>query len=164
MEIKLRKVELEDWRLFLKWWRDKELIRLTSGITETSDHVLFGYFQKMMKSSKDYNFIILHGKIPIGHIALSHKDDDTSEVHIVIGEEKYRGKGLGTESIKQVINFAFTELAYKRIILEVRPDNKSAIRAYEKSGFIRGELRKHSGIEQPETLLMSLDKKDWSGE
>ena len=30
-DIKLRKIKKTDLHLFLKWWKDKELIKLTSG-------------------------------------------------------------------------------------------------------------------------------------
>lgn len=158
MIIKLREVTLKDWKLFLKWWKDKELIQLTSGIKVSSDRILLGYFERLIKSSKDHHFIIIFGRKAIGHIALSHKNKSTSEMHIIIGEEKYRGKGLGTEAIKKAVRFAFDKMGYKRIILEVRPDNSRAIQAYEKSGFVKGRLKKYPGTKQPTTLLMSLNK------
>ena len=142
MIIKLREVTLKDWELFLKWWKDDELIQLTSGIKETSDDVLFGYFKQLVNSPKDHHFIILCGKKAIGHVALSHKSKDISEIHIIIGEATYRGKGLGTEAIKKAAKLAFDELGYNRIILEVRPDNRRAIQAYEKSGFVKVKLKK----------------------
>lgn len=158
MIIKLREVTSKDWKLFLKWWKDEELIQLTSGVKETSDRILFGYFEQLIESCKDYHLIILFGKKAIGHIALLHKNKSTSEIHIIIGEEKYRGKGLGTEAIKKAVRFAFNKIGYKRIILEVRPDNKRAIQAYEKSGLIKVRLKKYPGTKQPVTLLMSLNK------
>lgn len=158
MIIKLREIASMDWELFLKWWKDDELIQLTSGIKETSDRVLLSYFKKLLRLSNDHHFIILFGKKAIGHIALSHKSKNISEIHIIIGEAKYRGKGLGTEAIKKAVQIAFDELGYNRIILEVRPDNKRAIHAYKKSGFVEGKLKKYSGTKQPTTLLMSLNK------
>ena len=158
MIIKLRKITPKDWKLFLKWWKDDELIKLTSGIKEISDDVLVGYFNQLINSTKDHHFIILFGKKAIGHIALSHKSKNISEIHIIIGEATCRGKGLGTDAIKKAVKFAFDELGYNRIILEVRPDNKRAIQAYEKSGFVREKLKKYPGTEQPATLFMSLNK------
>ncbi|MFH1564651.1 MAG: hypothetical protein ABIC82_02250 [bacterium] len=32
MNIKLRKIKKSDLRYFLKWWKDKHLIKLTSGL------------------------------------------------------------------------------------------------------------------------------------
>lgn len=158
MLIKLRKVTLKDWKLFLKWWKDKELIQLTSGVAEASNLVLLGYFEQLVKSAEDHHFIILFKDKAIGHIALSHKNKNITEIHIIIGEAKYRGRGLGTEAIKKAVRFAFDKMGYKRIILEVRPDNKRAIQAYEKSGFVKGKLKKYPGTKQPAVLLMSLNK------
>jgi diamine N-acetyltransferase len=159
MTIRLRKVTSKDSTLLLKWWHDEYLIKLTSGIRETSDRVLFGYFKQMLESPKDHHFIIMFEKKPIGHIALSHRNKNTAEIHIIIGEEKYRGRGLGTKSINKAVRFAFDKLGYKRVILEVRPDNLHAIQAYEKNGFVKIRLKKYPGKKQPVTLLMSLNKK-----
>jgi hypothetical protein len=38
--IKLRKIKLTDFKYFLKWWQDKELIKLTSGVTKKNNIVL----------------------------------------------------------------------------------------------------------------------------
>jgi RimJ/RimL family protein N-acetyltransferase len=159
MSIKLRKVKSSDWKLFLKWWKDKELISLTSGIVEDSDEVLRKYFDQMMQSKKDQHFIILLGRKPIGHISLMRKSKTMAEINIVIGEKQYWGKGIGTKAIKKATGLAFSKLKYKSICLEVRPDNQRAISTYENCGFIKKKIKRYPKTNQPVTLEMCLDKK-----
>jgi len=161
--IKLRKINKSDLPYFIKWWKDKELVALTSGIYEKSDEVLKGYFFDMLSSKKDHYYMIQEesGKI-IGNISLTHKDKNVFEIHIVIGEKEYWGRGLGTASIKEALNVAFNKLGYNKAYLEVRPDNKRAINAYADCGFIKAGLKKYPDNKfQPVVLKMTLAKKDF---
>jgi len=159
MAIKLRKINKKDLGLFLKWWKDDDLIRLTSGIKEKSNQVLKSFFYNLINSTLNKNFIILLDKRAIGHIALINKDKSTFEINIIIGEKKYWGKGYGTVAIKKVINYAFKKLNYQRACLEVRPDNKRAIASYIKCGFIKSGYKKYPKNKfQPVVLKMLLKK------
>ncbi|MFZ6015285.1 MAG: hypothetical protein ACOYUZ_02920 [Patescibacteria group bacterium] len=52
MFIKLRKIKKSDLPLFLKWWKDQDLIALTSGNFDEPGEKLPGYFFKMLESKK----------------------------------------------------------------------------------------------------------------
>lgn len=135
MEIILRKIELSDKKYFAKWWRDKDLLKLTSGVLKKiSDKQIDKYFSQKIKSIDDFNFIITVNKKAIGHISLNKKKNNWYETQIIIGEKDYWGKGYGTKAIKQLIKEAKTK-KISRIYLEVRPDNLRAIRSYKKCGF-----------------------------
>ena len=159
MSIKLRKIKKSDLEYFLRWWKDKNLIKLTSGFYEKSDEVLTNYFLDIFKSTKDHHYIIQYGLKVIGHVALNHKSKDTFEIQIVIGEKKYWGKGLGSEAIKIAVKRAFEKLGYTKAYLEVRPDNSRAIKAYESCGFLKKGLKKYPKNKyQPAALKMVLNK------
>ena len=76
IRINLRKIKPSDKkRYFARWWRDKGLLKLTSGgiLKMISDKEIDKYFQAMLNSKDTYNFIIIaDGKI-IGHISLAKK-------------------------------------------------------------------------------------------
>lgn len=159
MAIRLRKVNKNDLKLFLKWWKDDDLIRLTSGIKEESNQVLKGFFDNLINSIKNRNFIILLNRKAIGHIALIHKNKSTFEINIIIGEKEYWGKGYGTTAVKKAIHYAFKKLNYQQAYLEVRPDNKRAIASYIKCGFIKSGYKKYPNNKfQPVVLKMFLNK------
>ena len=71
---------------------------------------------------------------------LEENDIDTNnkkaEFGIFIGEDLARGKGIGTESTILTIKYGFEELKLHKIFLRVFANNYSAIKAYEKAGFI----------------------------
>ncbi len=60
----------------------------------------------------------------------------TAEFGIAIGDQAYRGRGLGTEATRLVLDFAFTVLGVHNVWLDTASYNTVAIRAYQKVGFI----------------------------
>ncbi len=155
--IKLRKIKQSDTKYFAKWWRDKELIKLTSGVLRMiSDEEVKKYFSLMFKNRKDYHFMIILNQKVIGHIALIKRKNNWYETQIVIGDKKYHNKGFGTKAIQLLIKKA-KKFGISKIYLEVRPNNKKAIRAYEKSGFKRAGIKKYPKNKHlPQTLVMKL--------
>lgn len=161
--IKLRKIKKTDLPYFLKWWRDKELIGLTSGIYEKSNKILESYFYKMLTEKSGHHYIIiLNNKKIIGNISLTNKSKKVFEIHIIIGEKRYWGKGYGTIAIKKALKIAFKKLGYQKAYLEVRPENTRAIRAYQKCGFAKAGFKKYpKNKNQPIALRIVLLKKEF---
>lgn len=157
IKINLRKIKPSDKNYFAKWWRDKELLKLTSGVSKLiSDEEVNKYFQAMLNGKNDYNFIILaDGKI-IGHISLTKRQNGWRETQIVIGDKKYWGKGIGQKAIKLLIRKA-RKVGISKIYLEVRLTNLRAIRAYEQCGFQKvKKVRYPKNKYLSETLRMEL--------
>jgi len=157
--IRLRRVKKSDAPFFFKWWRDEDLIRVTSGIYEKDEGVLKGYFFNMLDSEKNKHYVIEFDSKVVGNISLTHKNKNTFEIHIVIGEKKYWGRGIGAVSIKRILKIAFTKLGYKKACIEVRPDNKRAIGLYEFCGFKKIGLKEYPKNKYQKTVLkMTLAK------
>ena len=74
---------------------------------------------------------------PLGSVYIRDIDHThhKGEYGIFIGEEAARGRGIGTEAAKLMIQYGFEELGLHRIYLRVLSSNKQAIRSYEKAGF-----------------------------
>lgn len=157
MDIKLRKVKISDKKYFAKWWRDEDLLKLTSGIIKRiTDEQVNEYFMKILASSSDFNYIIMVNQKVIGHIALQKRKNGWYETQIIIGKKEYQNKGYGAKAIKLLINKAKL-MGIKKIYLEVRPDNVRAIKAYEKSGFKKIGIKKYPKNKYlPQTLKMEL--------
>ena len=157
IKVHLRKIKLADINYFAKWWRDKELLKLTSGILKfISDQEVDKYFQAILNNKKDYNFMVIANRKTIGHISLVKRQNNWHETQIVIGEKKYWGKGLGSKAIKILIKKA-KKNGITKIYLEVRPINLRAIMAYEQCGFKKVKRVKHRKNKYlPETLRMEL--------
>jgi RimJ/RimL family protein N-acetyltransferase len=73
----------------------------------------------------------------IGDIGLDSVRDGHGDtfVGIGIGERDYWGKGYGTDAMRVILRYAFTELNLERVSLNVFEYNPRAIRSYEKAGF-----------------------------
>ena len=156
-KLTLRKIRLTDKTYFSKWWRDKILLKLTSGVLKrTSDQEVNKYFDKILHSKKDCHFMIIVNGETIGHISLIKRRNDWYETQIVIGEKKHWGKGYGQKAIKSLVKKA-KSLEIFKIYLEVRSTNLRAIRTYEKCGFRKVKIVKyHKNKYLPETLRMEL--------
>jgi RimJ/RimL family protein N-acetyltransferase len=147
----------------VKWLNDYRAILYSM---DESDHVTTkesqnnwfdAYEEKLEKGTKIF-FTILSDSKNIGFIGLSNinKKIGNASVFILIGEDGYRGKGIGGESMDYLINYAFSILDLKSLYLEVDKSNLPAISLYEKLGFKKlGEDGKSS--------MMTLSKYTSSG-
>lgn len=70
--------------------------------------------------------------------------DRTAEYAIVIGEADCRSKGYGTETIRLMLDYAFTALGLHNVMLIASAFNLGGLRAYEKAGFREFGRRKQS--------------------
>jgi len=63
---------------------------------------------------------------------------------IMIGDPAARGRGLGTETTRLMLDYAFTVLGLHAVSLTVAEFNVAGLRAYERAGFREaGRLRAH---------------------
>ena len=65
------------------------------------------------------------------------RDRGACNLQIRIAEQADRGRGLGSEAIRLLVDRAFGALGMRRIALDVFAENERAIRAYEATGFRR---------------------------
>lgn len=65
------------------------------------------------------------------------KENVAKLASILIGEKPMRGKGLGTELIKILVDYGFNVLNKEKIVLNVFSWNTAAIKCYAKVGFIK---------------------------
>lgn len=156
-KITLRKIKPSDKKYFAKWWRDKNLLKLTSGdLRYLSDKKIEKYFQGMYKDKTNYHCMINLGQRTVGNISLEKRRNNWCVTQIIIGEKEYWSKGYGPKAIKLMLKKA-KHWGIKNIYLEVRPANKRAIKAYEKCDFEKVRIVKHPRNKYlPRTLRMEL--------
>lgn len=83
--------------------------------------------------NKSQSFQLLSGTIGIKDIDYVNKK---ANIGYWIGKQ-YHDKGIATECIKLVVNYAFNELKLEEISAYVFPDNNPSIRVLEKNGFVK---------------------------
>lgn len=116
-------------------------------------------------AARNVRFVIEAEGTAVGSISLFDFDDLArhAEVGIALVTEA-RGKGIGTDAIAQLVEFAFVRCNLRRVHLEVIESNAGAIRAYEKAGFVlEGRQREHAWVRgrYEDILRMGLLRSEW---
>jgi diamine N-acetyltransferase len=75
---------------------------------------------------------VLFGRTGLGDIDYR---DRRANFGLEIGEADYRGRGYGTETIRLMLDYAFTALGLHNVALETWEYNRAGQRAYTKAGF-----------------------------
>jgi ribosomal-protein-alanine N-acetyltransferase len=109
----------------------QDLVSYVDNKNKSDNAILFGIFSKLD------GFHI--GNVKLEPLVISQ----FAWLGILIGEEKFRGRGTGFEVISHLLHFSRRNLDLKKIYLGVHKDNVPAVRLYKKLGFI--EIPSDSG-------------------
>jgi RimJ/RimL family protein N-acetyltransferase len=110
-----------------QWWNDGD---------DTLEKVAFHYGE----NSEDVKRFILFEnqeniEKPIGYFQYYFASDNLIGIDQFIGEKDYLGRGIGEQTIKMFIELIKSSYKPEAVILDPSPENKRAIRCYEKVGF-----------------------------
>lgn len=145
--VALRRPHPADLASVVRWYRDREIARLTRyQARPMAEAEVERFFQMRMLAPDALAYCIVEPPEwrLIGFTTFSSLDGDNGSVlfHITIGERDAWGRGLGTEATELMLEHAFERLGMHRVGLSVFSYNLRAIRAYEKAGFrIEGRQR-----------------------
>jgi len=157
---------------YSKWSRDSEFWRLMDSDSSQphSKRQTAAWFEKWQDKANpnDFYFIIrtldndqMIGDIGLDGVSWNHGD---AFVGIGIGERDCWGKGYGTDAMRIILRYAFTELNLWRVSLNVFEYNPRAIRSYEKAGFIH-EGRVRQGVNRAgrrwDIIYMGITLEEW---
>ncbi|MEU5524067.1 GNAT family protein [Streptomyces sp. NPDC047860] len=102
----------------------------------------------------------------VGEVVLNEWDPDARSCNFrtLIGP-RGRGRGLGTEAIRLIVEYGFERLGLRRIELAAYGTNTRALHVYEKVGFVvegvRREVRLRDGEWADEVIMAMLDR-EWA--
>ena len=96
------------------------------------------WFSNYLKDRNKKFFTIYYNKNPIGFMGLSNisKVNKNADLFIAIGNDEYRGRGIGKEAINWLLDYGFNKLKLHKINLGVIEDNIPAVKLYKKVGFV----------------------------
>jgi RimJ/RimL family protein N-acetyltransferase len=166
-KVRLRPMEPPDLPHFVEWLADDEVRRWLAEMDKppTLDEEIAWYERR--RSDPDsvmWAIELLEGRLA-GSLELRVSEHaNRAELGIVIGDKALWNQGLGTDAVRAVLGYAFTELKLNRVELTTDEDNARGIRCYEKCGFIReGLLRQHRIVNRKygNTIMMSVLRKEW---
>jgi D-alanine-D-alanine ligase len=132
-ELDFRRVRAEDATLLFGWFEDEELTRYM----EPSSSLTIDQLEVSILCSKDEDFVIYKGDVPIGFASLYERTPCTSEISYLIADPEYRGRGLGRKIVEALLDHGFLRLGLKSIFASATFENLSSIRALEGAGFRR---------------------------
>ncbi len=160
----------KDAETYAQWSRDAEYLRLLDSwpahpylAAEAKEHM--GKWEGrpdaiafMIRTLSDDRLI---GFIELDDIQWTNGD---SFVGIGIGDRDYRGKGYGTDAMRVMERYVFTELNFHRLSLNVFAYNVRALRSYEKAGFtVEGRVREclNRDGRRSDLIFMGILKSEW---
>ena len=140
-KIILRPITAEDTSLIVKW-RNTESVRKNFIFREIfTEEMHTKWMETKVASGEVVQYIIIDrsSDIPVGSVYF--RDVDTkkrsAEYGIFIGEERAKGKGIGTETARIFTRFGFEVLGLHRISLRLLAGNLQAEKSYLNAGFAR---------------------------
>ena len=151
--ITLRDVTKSDKSIYDVWQNDSKLASYISRLypnnccVEDYDTARVCWFilEAWASSRRSLQPAIEEDTRDIGSVWLEKdtEETDTMVLGIFISGEQFRGKGIGSDSIKEAIRITKQRIAFRNVRLNVRKSNLRAIHCYEKCGFrIYGEGQK----------------------
>jgi len=157
---------------FSHWQRDSEYSRLENSETSFphSTRIIKEWIEKYQeKDPTDVYWFTIHtldenrliGELGLDGIRWNHGD---TYVGIGIGDRQDWNKGYGTDAMRIILRYAFTELNLQRVTLNVFEYNPRAIRSYEKAGFKHeGRVREylHRGGRRWDLVYMGILREEW---
>ena len=149
-KVRLRSVQEQDSDLLYKWINNPNLVIFNSPFKYVSLEEHCQWFFGIQKNKNVVFFMIDHleSKSTIGSCQLMNINNiyRSAELQIRIGVSEFHARGIGTEAIRQLVDYGFNKLNLHRIGLHVFSTNTRAIRAYEKNGFIKEGLLKEAAF------------------
>ncbi|HFR3551056.1 TPA: GNAT family N-acetyltransferase [Streptococcus suis] len=144
-----------------------EIYRLTGSSGTYKKEDVVSYYNRIVTDPDRFDFIMIapDGTF-IGESVINELDreNNSANFRIVIFDEDYLDRGLGSWAVEKTRDFAFEQVGLHRLELEVFSFNPRAKRAYEKAGFRLEGIKRDShktADGYADTLIMSILEKEW---
>lgn len=132
---------------YLEWLSNPKINRFLE--TRFQDHTLDSLREFVRGFQDNPNSILFKielvdslqhvGNVKLGPIDWNHGFADTG---ILIGDESLHGRGIGTEVIVLIRDYAFHELSLRKLMASAYEENVGSIKLYQRAGFEIEGVRK----------------------
>lgn len=167
-QVYLRPLAVGDTDLIVRWRSNAAVSnQLFSERPPTrKEHEAWFVNVQRVSDQREWVIVVRDGKQPVGTIGLRRINwvRGEAEYGILIGEDPWRGKGIGREASQLVLQCAFERLKLRVLVARLFADNIPAQTLYRRLGFVpestgAGERMKH-GVVRP-TMLMRCTPDTW---
>ncbi|MFW9819257.1 MAG: GNAT family N-acetyltransferase [Candidatus Thorarchaeota archaeon] len=169
--VKLGPIKREYIDSFLKWFNDPEITQYLVAYMPMTRMAEEEWMENLKNRDDTIRFSIV---IPqedgseklIGNCGIHNIDwkNRVAEVGIVIGEKEFQNKGLGTEAMQLLLEYAFNTVNLHRIELYTYAFNQRALKSYSKVGFVE-EGRKRQFMwskgKYYDAIIMGILAEEW---
>lgn len=181
MDWKFRRLKREDFSLLYQWMNSGEVKEWYTKGDITRSRIEEKYLPCVNGTSPKLTMLAFMDEEPIGFVqayALHHYSEyakqvgipDSVGIDLFIGEASRVNQGLGSQMLRVFVEGVLPHYFHERIaVIGPEPENKRAIRAYEKAGFRfshqienpREENREYLMRQEiPQNMEISVDKND----
>lgn len=136
-KVYLRPFTEADASFFEIWYNDPETRAKIAAPQPTTNAQALQYAQRNSSDSIWLAVVTCEHNEIIGEIGLLRMFPtwQSSDLTIIIPQDRHQGKGYGTEAIQLMMDYAFGDLGFHRLAIGVVGFNTSALHFYEKNGF-----------------------------
>ncbi len=142
----IREMQEADYQRVASWLSDPETNRWL--LNWRGRTVRAQLIRIMVVNPKNRLFIVEFDNNPVGLVGLGELNQcqKTADVWYLLGERQYLGKGIITQAVGKLVEYAFTELGLRMLTAQTLEDNLASRRILEKNlfthvGYVRsGEI------------------------
>jgi UDP-4-amino-4,6-dideoxy-N-acetyl-beta-L-altrosamine N-acetyltransferase len=139
--IYLRPITVEDTDMVLSWRNKKEVVENFIYRKPITREEHLNWLATKVDKGLVHQFIVClkEDDRPIGSVYLQHFEEENkkAESGIFLGDESIKGKGIGTESVALLKNYAFETLGLHKLMARVLAYNTASLRLHEKAGYTK---------------------------
>ena len=135
--IKIRPITIEDYETVLKWSKDDAFCTANGWDINRNPKELYRWWLNCVNLESD-DFIRMGIEFKeklIGYADLACMKDNSTEIGIAIGESKLWGKGIGSNSVMLMMEYASREFEITTFKAETHEENIRSRKMLEKIGF-----------------------------
>jgi len=126
---------------YISWFENESSEFIEFGAEEVTHERLSGYISSKVEDPQVLMLAVIEvaGGRHIGNLKLEPYSPDAEETDlgIFIGEPSFQGRGYGLDAIRSMIRYLNAMSSIKAITLGVDAENKRALAAYRKLGFLQ---------------------------
>lgn len=135
--LKLRQITMDDFSSVVKWSKDNAFCLANGWDLNRDEQELFNWWERCVHNDSESFIRIgieLEGKL-IGYADLACMNGNSAELGIAIGDSSLWGKGIGTDSSKLMMNYAFKHFGISDFNAETHETNIRSRKMLESMGF-----------------------------
>ena len=136
-EVKLRKLNSSDAAAMLEWMHDESVVKyMNADFASKTQEDCLNFIESSQNDSKNIHLAIDVDGEYMGTVSLKNIEGGTAEFAVTV-RSAAMGKGIARQAMAEIIRIGLKDLNLNKIYWYVNPENKRAVRFYDKNGYQR---------------------------